>query len=185
MYSAVLDACVLIPYPLFDVLLRCADKGMYRPLWSDEILGETERNLVEQLEIEPEKASRRVATMRRAFPDATVTGHAGLVAAMTNDPKDRHVVAAAVRANTGLIVTANIKDFRAEHLEPYGITAIHPDEFLLDLLDLNELGMIRALHEMLAQNANPPTNVIEFVATLSETPIPLTQPLRSRPASGT
>ena len=169
MYSAVLDACVLIPYPLFDVLLRCADMGMYRPLWSADILDETERNLVKHLGMKPEKAVKRVGTMHQAFPDATVTGYEGLISAMTNDPKDRHVLAAAVRANTGLIVTANLKDFAPEHLERYGVTAIHPDEFLLDLLDLSQVAVIHTLHEMLAQNANPPTNVLELVATLNET----------------
>ncbi|PFG42683.1 PIN domain-containing protein [Isoptericola jiangsuensis] len=169
MYSAVLDACVLIPYPLFDVLLRCADKGMYRPLWSAEILDETQRNLIKHLGLEPERAAKRVSTMRRVFPDATVTGHEGLVPAMTNDPKDRHVMAAAVRANTGLIVTANLKDFAPEHLEPYGVAAIHPDDFLLDLLDLNQVAVIRTLHQILARNANPPTSVLELVATLEET----------------
>lgn len=169
MYSAVLDACVLIPHPLFDVLLPCADKGLYRPLWSAEILDETERNLVKHLGLEPDKASARVGHMRRAFPDAEVAGYEGLVAAMTNHPKDRHVLAAAVRANTGLIVTANLRDFAPEHLEPYGITAIHPDEFLLDLLNLGEVAVIRALHEMLAQYVNPPTSVLEFVALLDET----------------
>lgn len=169
MYSAVLDACVLIPYPLYDVLLRCADKGLYRPLWSDEILDETERNLIQHLGLEYDKAATRLGYMRRAFPDATVKGYEGLVAAMTNDPKDRHVLAAAVRANTGLIVTANLKDFGPEHLESYGVTAIHPDDFLLDLLDLSEVAVIRTLHEMLAQNANPPTSVLELVATLDET----------------
>ncbi|WP_082096325.1 PIN domain-containing protein [Demequina flava] len=169
MYSAVLDACVLIPYPLFDVLLRCADKGLYRPLWSDGILEETERNLIRHVNVEPARAAKRVDTMRRAFPDATVTGHANLIPAMTNHPKDRHVLAAAVRANTGLIVTANLKDFAPEHLEPYGITAIHPDEFLLDLLDLGQVAVIHALHDMLAQNANPPTNVLELIVTLDET----------------
>lgn len=169
MYSAVLDACVLIPYPLFDVLLRCADKGMYRPLWSEEILDETRRNLIKHLSLDPERAAKRVATMRRAFPDAAVAGYEGLVPAMTNHLKDRHVLAAAVRANAGLIVTANLRDFTPEHLEPYGVTAIHPDEFLLDLLDLSQVAVIHTLHEMLAQNANPPTSVLELVGTLDET----------------
>ncbi|WP_035834246.1 PIN domain-containing protein [Jonesia quinghaiensis] len=169
MYSAVLDACVLIPYPLFDVLLRCADKSMYRPLWSNDILEETERNLIKHLNLDSERAAKRVKTMRQAFPDATVTGYEGLIPAMTNDPKDRHVLAAAVRANTGLIVTANIKDFAPEHLEPYGVKAIHPDEFLLDLLDLSQIAVAQTLHEMLAQNAGPPTNALELVTTLDET----------------
>lgn len=37
--------------------------------------------------------------MRRAFPDATVRGFEDLIGNMTNDPKDRHVLAEGIRAN--------------------------------------------------------------------------------------
>ena len=51
---------------------------------------------------------------------------------MTNDPKDQHVLAAAVRADAAVIVTANLGDFPASALQPYDITAVHPDDFLLE-----------------------------------------------------
>jgi hypothetical protein len=41
-YTAVLDACVLVPIALADTLLRVAEKGLYRPLWSDRILAEAQ-----------------------------------------------------------------------------------------------------------------------------------------------
>ncbi len=41
--SAVLDACVLLPMPTCDLLLRLADAKEYRPLWSHGILVEVER----------------------------------------------------------------------------------------------------------------------------------------------
>jgi hypothetical protein len=46
------------------------------------------------------------------------------------------VLAAAVRANVEVLVTFNLRDFPAPALEPFDIIAVHPDEFLLDQLDL-------------------------------------------------
>lgn len=74
--------------------------------------------------------------MTRSFPDALVTGYESLIDGMTNHPKDRHVLAASVRANAEVIVTFNLAGFPEPALKPYDVAAIHPDEFLLDQLDL-------------------------------------------------
>ena len=87
--SAVLDACVLVPISLCDVLLELADARLYRPLWSEAILHETEHALVTKLGIPGVKAHERLETMRRAFPEALVFGHEHLIEAMPNDPKER------------------------------------------------------------------------------------------------
>ena len=73
--------------------------------------------------------------MERHFPEAEVTEYEKLIGAMTNDPKDRHVAAAAVLAGTRIIVTFNLKDFQASSLSAWGIEAQHPDEFLVSILD--------------------------------------------------
>jgi hypothetical protein len=65
-----------------------------------------------------------------------VTGYESLVDGMRNDPKGRHVLVAAVRANAEVLVTFNVRDFPEPALKPYDITAVHRDEFLLDQLDL-------------------------------------------------
>ena len=65
-----LDACVLLPYQLADLLLRLADAEMYEPLWSEEILYEVERNLIAKFDVAPTKAARRLSHMRSAFPNA-------------------------------------------------------------------------------------------------------------------
>ncbi|MFN3866897.1 MAG: putative toxin-antitoxin system toxin component, PIN family [Demequina sp.] len=168
-FTAVLDACVLIPYPLFDVLLRAADAGLYRPVWSADILDEVERNIVAKLGVEPERASRRIGHMKAAFPDASVDGYGQLIPAMTNHQKDRHVLAAAVRANASLIVTANMKDFPDAALSPFSITATTPDDFLLDLLDLSEVKILNSLDSMLEQNSSPPNSVAELAHQLEGT----------------
>lgn len=110
-FRVVLDACVLIPYQLSDLLLRLAEAEMFLPLWSDKIMAEVNQNLPLKLGVTPHRAQRRIDHMTTAFPLAAVGGHTDLIPAMTNDPRDRHVLAAAVRGNADLIVTANLKDF--------------------------------------------------------------------------
>src|SRR5262249_14096381 len=107
-YRVLLDACVLIPMPLADALLRMAEAPrLYLPTWSQAILDEVTRNLIEKWSMEPEKARRREDAIRRHFPEALVEGFEPLIDAMMNDPKDRHVLAAAVRSHAQLIVTYN------------------------------------------------------------------------------
>ena len=164
-----LDACVLLPYQLADLLLRLAEAEMYEPLWSDDILTEVERNLVASFDVPTEKAARRIRHMRAAFPNASVDGYRHLVEAMTNDPKDRHVAAAAVRGNAALIVTANLSDFPATALEPYDIEAVHPDDFLQDQLDLEPAITLGCLKEHRADYTRPQFTFTEYYVGLSRT----------------
>ena len=151
----VLDACVLVPYQLADLLLRLADAEMFEPLWSEEILEEVQRNLIAKRNVPPEKAIRRVNRMRSAFPNALVEGYEDLTTSMTTDPKDRHVAAAAVRGGGALIVTANTRDFPRMALEPYDIGVLHPDEFLQDQLDPAPATTIRCLEQQRAAYVRP------------------------------
>ncbi len=111
-YRAVLDACVLIPMPLADSLLRMAEAPrLYLPKWSQTIMDEVTGNPIAKWGLAPEKARRRELELRRHFPEAWVEGFDAFIAAMTNDPGDRHVLAAAVRSHSGLIVTYNRRHF--------------------------------------------------------------------------
>jgi predicted nucleic acid-binding protein len=162
-FPAVLDANVLIPINTADLLLRLAAAETYRPLWSADILDEVERNLVAKIGLTADKAARRVGMMREAFPDALVTGYAPLIPSMTNDPKDRHVLAAAARAGAAVIVTANLKDFPAPALDPYEITAVSPDDFLLDQFELYSAETLQGLQDMAAARTRPPVLVEELL----------------------
>ncbi|MEU1486217.1 PIN domain-containing protein [Streptomyces sp. NPDC005752] len=134
MQRVVLDTCVLFPNYLRDTLLRLAEAELYEPLWSNDILDELTRNVAER--IGDVKAKGLVSAMSDTFPDSLVSGYAALMPAMTNDPKDRHVLAAAVRGQAHGVVTLNVKDFPPEASEPFEIEVLRPDDFLLDLLDL-------------------------------------------------
>lgn len=164
---AVLDACVLIPMPLADTLLHLAKANLYCPVWSPELLEETRRNLIRKLGVPEDKADQRVATMRQAFPLAEVNPPTPLVDAMTVDAKDRHVAAAAVTAGAVLIVTYNLRDFPPEALKPYGITAIHPDEFLLDLLDQDPVAVAAAVAQQRTRLRSPAVSAETFHQVLA------------------
>ncbi len=170
-FPAFLDTCVLYPAYLCDTLLRLADTDGYRPLWSDDVLIELRRNLAER-GIPAEKVDHRVDQMRRSFPDALITGYGSLLDRMTNDPKDRHVLAAAVRANAEVIVTFNLADFPERALKPFDITAIHPDEFLLDQLDLYPVLTIEAVRQQAAAYRREPTTIAGVLVRLDRAGVP-------------
>lgn len=107
--------------------------------------------------------------MRRAFPYAAVSGFEHLVPAMGNHPKDRHVLAAAVRSGAQAVVTANVKDFPAAALAPHGVEAIHPDKFLQDLLDLDPELVLSCLREQQQACRNPEITLSQLLTALGRT----------------
>lgn len=136
-FVVVLDTCVLAPMPLCDTLLRLAeDPGFYTPRWSAGILDEL-RRVLRKMKYSDAQAQRRITAMQAAFEDACVTGFADLVASMTNDEKDRHVLAAAVRSGAHAILTENVKHFPADSVEAYNIDVLTPDQFLAHQFHLN------------------------------------------------
>ena len=95
------------------------------------------RGVLRKMEYSTAQADRRISAMQAAFEDACVTGYADLVASMTNDEKDRHVLAAAVRTGAHAILTENVKHFPAASVEPYDIDVLTPDQFLAHQFHLN------------------------------------------------
>jgi predicted nucleic acid-binding protein len=161
---AVLDANILFPMILRDTLLRVAAAGCYRAHWSNRILNEMARNLVAQHRVSEEQAERLVQQMGQAFPETAVAGWQALEVDMPNDPKDRHVAAAAKKIDASLIVTANLRDFAAL---PSGIEAVAPDTFLLDRLEVMPHEVIAALRRQAAGYRNPPADLGELLDWLA------------------
>jgi predicted nucleic acid-binding protein len=137
-FVALLDACVLYPAPLRDLLLRLALTDLFRARWTDRIHEEWVRSLLSQRpDLSRERLQRTRELMDRTVPDCLVTGFEELIESLDlPDSQDRHVLAAAIRAQAGVIVTYNIGDFPEDVLDSYGIEAQHPDEFVTHLYDL-------------------------------------------------
>jgi predicted nucleic acid-binding protein len=145
---AVLDACVLIPMPVADTLLRLAEPpALYDPRWTEEILAEVTRTLVVRFGKTRERALYREAAMREFFPDSMVANYEPLVAQMTNHPKDRHVLAAAVASRADYLVTFNLKDFVSEPALSHGVVVTGPSSFLKQLVALDRDSVEERLHQ--------------------------------------
>jgi predicted nucleic acid-binding protein len=139
-YSAVLDACVLVPMALCDLLLRLAEEpALYRPLWSERILTEMTKALKTKLPRSSEEVAWRRQQMKEAFPEAMVTVPSALLKAVEciPDKSDRHVLAAAIVAHANTIITQNSRHFPKECCEKYGVVCQKPDDFLIDRFHLH------------------------------------------------
>lgn len=130
----VYDACVLYSAFIRDVLLRIGLANIVTCHWTDEIQEEWTRNLLLQ---RPDLGSTKISEIRSkmegAFPLAKVQNYQKHVPTLTNNEKDRHVLAAAIEAGASQIVTLNLSHFLAKDLAPYGVQATAPDDFLVSL----------------------------------------------------
>lgn len=164
------DACVLYPAPLRDLLVRLANTGVIRARWSAAILDECFRNiLANRPELKPAALDRTRKLMTRAVPDCMVTGFEGLIDGLVlPDADDRHVLAAAIRAGAQAVVTFNLDDFPPARLEPYNIEAKHPDDFVIDTIDLSPGVVAKVVAEQAAALKSPPRSVAELLDTLRD-----------------
>jgi hypothetical protein len=162
------DACVLYGNEVRDLLIRIAISGMVRAHRTDEILDETFGNLAaNRPDLSPERLMVTRERMNAAVPGALISGYETLVEALKLPyPDDRHVLAAAITAGAAVIVTANLGDFPAETLEPLGIEAKTPDDFVLDQIGLDE-GKIRdCVHQIGRSRTRPPKTYEEILNAL-------------------
>jgi predicted nucleic acid-binding protein len=174
MYPALLDACVLVPNTLCDTLLRLAERGFYRPIWSQRILDETKWAIVRiHPEIDPERVDWRLQQMNAAFEDARIEGWEQVCAGLDlPDPDDRHVWAAAIKGGAQTIVTFNVKDFPSDRLSTTSIVATHPDDFLLDQLDLYPAVALQVLQEQAGDLMSPPSDLADVLNRLQRCGVP-------------
>jgi len=161
---AVLDACVLFPFTLRDTLLRAAADDLLQVRWSGEILDEMERSLVVAGTMPAAKAARLRTLMEEHFPEARIEGFGPLIRKMRNHPKDRHVVAAAVKCKAQIIVTSNLEHFGAV---PAGIEAVSPDTFLAGFFKVDPDGVVDLLRRQAADLDRPPMTLGERVDRLA------------------
>lgn len=167
-FVVVYDACVLYPAPLRDLLIRIARRGLVRAKWTDTILDECFRSiLANEPDRRPESLARTRELMKLAVADCLVTGYEDLIESIKlPDPDDRHVVAAAVRCGAQVIVTANSKHFPRDSLVGFGLDAVHPDDFVLDCIDLSAAAVLSAVREQAASLKNPPMTPAEVMDRL-------------------
>jgi predicted nucleic acid-binding protein len=154
-FIAVLDTNVIYPVIIRDLLFWFAYYELYTPKWSDNIFDEWRRVMTEKGVSEAE-ANTRIEKANLAFPDALVKNYKALISNLElPDEDDRHILAAAIKTNANIIVTNNIKDFPDAYLQSLGLSAKTADDFLTDIIDLNQEQAIAAFKEMVLNKKSP------------------------------
>ncbi len=168
-YTALLDANVLYPAPMRDLLLQLTVTDLFRARWTASIHDEWIEALLRN---EPQRQRQALEATRRkmdeAAGDALITGYEGLIESLElPDHGDRHVLAAAITGRCDVIVTQNLRHFPEDALRPYGIEALHPDEFLCSQMGLATGLFCQAVKIVRARLKNPPYSAREYLAILT------------------
>lgn len=172
-FAAVLDACVLVPVTLTDTLLRLAEAGLYRPIWTGQIQNEARAAICRiRPDADPSQIDARFHAMNVSFEGAFIQGWENyLDVTELSDENDRQVVAA-VRSYAGVIVTENLRDFPEGKLATVGVEAISLDDFLLDLLGLAPGSAISVIGRQARDKRRPPLDVEDVLLRLERSGAP-------------
>jgi predicted nucleic acid-binding protein len=166
-YTAILDANVMYPVNVFDILAQFCIEGLFTAKWSKEIDDEWTRNLiVNRPDVSQDQIYKRRDRQRIALPDWEVEreNYQPLIDALDlPDANDRHVLAAAIAGHADSIVTFNIKHFPNDVLEQYDIEAIHPDDFICHQLDLIPYQALTAIKHIRLRLKKPPYTAQELL----------------------
>jgi predicted nucleic acid-binding protein len=167
-FTAFLDASVLYPAPLRDLLLEVAVSDLYRAKWSNAVHDEWINALLRvRSDLTRERLERTRDLMNAHVRDALVADFEDLIDTLElPDPNDRHVLAAAIKGRADLIVTANLRHFPVELLERWEIEAQHPDEFLTNQFHLSQPIFLQAVRTVRLRLKAPPKSVEAYLDTL-------------------
>lgn len=174
-YTVILDANVLYPNLLRDILLSLATAGLYHARWTAQINEEWTRNLVAN---RPEIASKidlLLEQVNQAVPDCLVENYEFLIDSLVlPDVDDRHVLAAAITGHADAIVTSNLKHFPVKVMAKYGIEAQHPDDFIMNQLELRTLEALEVFKRVRAKRRKPPCTAAELIDMVERNGLPQT-----------
>ena len=145
-YRVFFDACVLANFGVCDLLLRLSERPrLIVPHWSRDVLEEVRRTQVDKLGWPSPLADSFQVELLKAFPEAEIEGYEDLIPGLSNDAKDRHVLAAAIRGACPLILTFNLKHFPLGALTQWSINASHPQDYLLVLYEMEPKQVVGCL----------------------------------------
>jgi predicted nucleic acid-binding protein len=146
--------------------LRLAEPPrLFEPKWSEDIFRETTRTLESKLGWPASLTAHLETELQTHFGEAWISGYESLVPRMTNDEKDRHVLAAAVRSEAAIILTFNLRHFRVEHLALWGIRALHPQSFLIEVFRKEQTAVTMKMKQQAADRGRSFRQLLEILRT--------------------
>lgn len=169
------DTNVLFPFSVMDLMLALTEDGVHEVLWTDALLDEWERVIVEEQRRSPGSAARITAAIRGFFPDSQVpaSGYLHLVDDMPSlDLDDRQHIAAAVAGRAKWIITWNRRDFPDEPLGALGLRVTDPDAYLQELLAEVPGEVVATVVRLADEKRRPPLTAHDLAETLSKAGVP-------------
>lgn len=147
-----IDANVLYPTVMREVVLGVARAGLFAPQWSARILEEWARAAA-RLGSEAEAQARsEIVMLNAAWPKAEIRYPPELEARLwLPDPNDVHVLAAAIAGSSDAIMTVNAKDFPRNILTEEGLVRVDPDGYLQGCAEANPASVIPVAENVLAE----------------------------------
>jgi predicted nucleic acid-binding protein len=166
---AVFDANIMFSASLRDFLMWLGIEGACRPIWTETIHGEWMENvLLKRAGTLRSSLERTRDLMNATLPGALVTNYESLIPTLTlPDENDRHVLAAAIHGGANSIVTFNLTDFPSDILGQFEVAAIHPDDFVLSLLEANPSAVLKAAQCHRASLKKRPKSPEEYLQKLN------------------
>ena len=175
-FRAFLDASVIYPASLRDLLMRLTMARLFQARWSSHVHEEWIRAVLrDRSDLSVAQLNSVRTAMDSHAEDCLVTGYEALIGSLTlPDPDDRHVLAAAIVAGADVIVTHNLRDFPDDVLGRYDIEAQHPDEFIRHLIDLTPTLVVDVVRAQQASLKNPPLSMDQLLALFERVGLPET-----------
>jgi predicted nucleic acid-binding protein len=174
---AFLDACVLYPFSLRDVLMQFSIEGMFQAKWSAKVQAEVIKNVEGNNPGIPGRLVRTFELMERAVPDfrsEPTQNTVGLVSQSATDPKDVEILAAAIDGACTHLITSNLKDFDIAYGLARGVAVMHPDEFLEKLIDDNLESARAGFEAVVTRCKNPPRSKADYCEAFKKNRLPKT-----------
>lgn len=164
---AVLDADVLVPILVCDLLLTAFDHDLYQPIVTPKLLEEVERNLIRAHPALPaDRLRARVDHMRAALRRHTLADSDAGSAVVGVNAKDRHVVAAALGSDAQVVVT-NDRRLQREIAElGSSVRAVSADEFAVTLMDADPQAMQGVIDALVDKRVQRPVTRDQFLGQL-------------------
>jgi PIN domain len=148
-----------------DLILTLAEDQLFEFVWSEELLDEWERVIVERGKRTEESARGVAETVRESFKDGRIDPKVYRDKEWPELPDiDDRVHGAAATAGADVLLTRNLDDFPPHMLPKLLITT--SDEYLTSLFRHRQRDFVASLRKLAASKRRPPVTDCDYVLKL-------------------
>lgn len=183
----VVDACVLHAVFIRDLLMHFACMGFMTPLWTARIEEEWMESVRRRHpSIDRSRLQAVAHHMRSILPASYLPGTLETPAWLRPhlqglpDPKDAHVVVAAIIGGADSICTFDRRGFPPRLLGPLGVRTISPDDLIVGFIQHGKIDSIAPVRGHRAALRSPPVSAADYTSMASANRLPRTTAILHR-----